>query len=200
VSKIKTLNDYAAECHRASTRWWYTAAGKRIVRNEGELLCLIHSEITELFSAELTGFKDDKLPHLDATEVELADVLIRLFDYAGAFNFDLNAALKIVWPGHRNKCELFRINYGIKALEKVDKFRTLLNMHKAVTDIMEAERRSANATEVSVLIVTLITLIADYAVTFEYDIDRAYTDKLAYNATRHDHTLEARAEKGGKKW
>ncbi len=35
---------------------------------------------------------DDKLPHRRMIEVELADLLIRVFDYAGAYGYDLAGA------------------------------------------------------------------------------------------------------------
>lgn len=40
------------------------------------------------------GLQDDKLPHRSMFEVELADVLIRLFDLAGAYNLDLGGAME----------------------------------------------------------------------------------------------------------
>ena len=41
---------------------------------------------------ERKGLMDDKLPHRRMAEVELADALIRIFDYAGAFGYDLQGA------------------------------------------------------------------------------------------------------------
>jgi hypothetical protein len=35
---------------------------------------------------------DDKLPHRRMAEVELVDALIRIFDYAGAFGYDIQGA------------------------------------------------------------------------------------------------------------
>lgn len=56
-------------------------------------LLLIHSEISEATEGHRTGMKDKHLPKRDAVEVELADAAIRIFDLAGALNYDLGAAI-----------------------------------------------------------------------------------------------------------
>lgn len=89
---MKTLNDYAAECHTANYKWWHDTAGNKLDRNKGELLCLIHSEISEAMEGERKSLMDDKLPHRLMAEVELADTMIRIFDYASAFGYDLDGA------------------------------------------------------------------------------------------------------------
>lgn len=89
---MKTLNDYATESHADNIQWWQTADGQPKERNKGELLCLIHSEISEAMEGERKNLMDDKLPHRRMAEVELADALIRIFDYAGAFGYDLEGA------------------------------------------------------------------------------------------------------------
>lgn len=87
------INDLAKTCHEANAKWWHDpATGERIERNKGELLCLIHSEISEAMEGERKGLMDDKLPHRRMAEVELVDALIRIFDYAGAFGYDLQGA------------------------------------------------------------------------------------------------------------
>lgn len=89
------LNEYSAACHAANQKWWQCiVTGDRIERNKGELLCLIHSEISEAMEGERKGLMDDKLPHRRMAEVELADALIRIFDYAGAFGYDLQGAFE----------------------------------------------------------------------------------------------------------
>tara|TARA_R110002153_G_scaffold256663_1_gene415584 strand:- start:290 stop:640 length:351 start_codon:yes stop_codon:yes gene_type:complete len=87
------LNDYSQECHAANAKWWQDIqTGERIERNKGELLCLIHSEISEAMEGERKNLMDDKLPHRRMAEVELVDAMIRIFDYAGAFGYDLSGA------------------------------------------------------------------------------------------------------------
>lgn len=88
------LNDLARECHAANQTWWHDpATGERLNRNKGELLMLIVSEISEAMEGERKDRMDDKLPHRKMVEVELADAMIRIFDYAGAFGYDLDGAV-----------------------------------------------------------------------------------------------------------
>jgi NTP pyrophosphatase (non-canonical NTP hydrolase) len=56
-------------------------------------LCLIHSEISEAMEGDRKKLKDDKLPHRDMREVELADAVIRIFDLAGGYGMDLAGAI-----------------------------------------------------------------------------------------------------------
>jgi NTP pyrophosphatase (non-canonical NTP hydrolase) len=87
------LNDYAIRCHAANQTWWHDpATGQKLNRNKGELLMLIVSEISEAMEGERKSLMDDKLPHRRMAEVELVDALIRIFDYAGAFGYDLQGA------------------------------------------------------------------------------------------------------------
>lgn len=89
------LNDYAAVCHAANIKWWQNIdTGEPIKRNKGELLALIHSEISEALEGERKDLMDDKLPHRKMAGVELADALIRIFDYAAGFNYDLQGAFE----------------------------------------------------------------------------------------------------------
>lgn len=98
------LNERAAEeavdeliyiCHRrAKERGWWTdlETGEPKERNFGELIALVHSELSETLEAHRKDLPSD---HIDATGVaeELADALIRIFDMAGGFNIDLGDAM-----------------------------------------------------------------------------------------------------------
>lgn len=87
------LNDYAKESHAANIQWWQDlTTGVGIPRNKGELLMLIVSEVAEAMEGERKNLQDDKLPHRKMAEVELVDALIRIFDYAGAYGYDLEGA------------------------------------------------------------------------------------------------------------
>ena len=54
---------------------------------------LIVSECSEAMEGDRKGLMDDKLPHREMREVELADAVIRAFDLAGAYRFDLAGAI-----------------------------------------------------------------------------------------------------------
>lgn len=74
---------------------WYTDinTGQSIKRNFGEVVALMHSELSEALEADRKDLMDDKLPHRSGVECELADAMIRILDTAKANNYDLAGAI-----------------------------------------------------------------------------------------------------------
>jgi len=85
--------------------WYSNLDGTNKERNVGEMLCLIHSEISEAMEGYRKNLQDDKLPHRPMIEVELADAFIRICDLAGYLNLDLEGAVVEKFEYNKNRAD-----------------------------------------------------------------------------------------------
>jgi NTP pyrophosphatase (non-canonical NTP hydrolase) len=91
------LNELTDQVHSANEKWWRDInTGEPVDKSNFELkgtkLMLMVSEIAEAMEGERKELMDDKLPHRKMAEVELADAVIRIFDYSAAMGYDLGGA------------------------------------------------------------------------------------------------------------
>ncbi len=82
--KQSTINNLILECHAIAKEkgWWDDS------RNDGELIALMHSELSEALEALRNHGTKDNLAE------ELADCCIRIFDYCGAREINLEETLR----------------------------------------------------------------------------------------------------------
>lgn len=95
--EVKAIDSVTAKCFQASLKAGWHAdikTGNLIDRNKAEMICLMHSELSEVMEGERKDLMDDKLPYRKMAEVELADTVIRIFDYCGRWGYDIAGAIK----------------------------------------------------------------------------------------------------------
>jgi len=92
AEEINVLRDI---CYKESYNggWHTNPDGSLKDRNKAEMLCLIHSEISEAMEGERKNLMDTHLTDRPMAEVEMADAVIRIMDYCGRWGYDIGNAI-----------------------------------------------------------------------------------------------------------
>jgi len=101
---ISALNVLAGDIHDDSTSagWWDDGDDKYVL---GTKLMLVVSEVAEAMEGLRKDLMDDHLPHRKMVEVETADAMIRLLDFAAALNMDIGSAVLEKMEYNRNRLD-----------------------------------------------------------------------------------------------
>lgn len=105
------LTKLAKEIHEDNVKagWWNDpVTGEDLHNNKYALftkLFLCNSEISEAGEGLRKGINDDHLPQLPMEAVEIADVFIRLLDYCGARDFDIDMLIDMKRDYNRNRAD-----------------------------------------------------------------------------------------------
>jgi len=186
---MTTFNAIRDKAHAASRAagWYSNLDGTPKDRNKPEMIALIHSEISEAWAGFMASAKDDHLPHRLSVEVELADVLIRLGDFAGFLDIDVDRWFTS--PSHDAWMMHLRRPGSIA--------RLFMELHGRASEMLEDIRKNGPI-EIYVSTSKTVRTALFIAYDLKCDIDGAIADKMEYNSRRADHKLEARAQAGGK--
>lgn len=172
------IYDLAVAIHKENEKWWTdleTGEPNRPPRGQKEMLMI--SEVAEAMEGLRKGLKDDKLPHRPMAEVEAADYVIRVLDFAAAIH-------AIPYMGDEPLKRYHRTEYEM-----------LLAMCRAAWDLYDADIDSITDD-----VRRCINAARTFCQEMGYDLWAAVEEKRAFNRERPDHKIENRMKEGGKKW
>lgn len=183
------------ESHAAQVKagWWTDLeTGGRKERDTLELFALIHSELSEALEAHRKKDRmDDKLPHRKGVEVELADTVIRLFDFLGSCGKAVvnEFSLLVAKFAAAKEDDVILLSYNFSRQISMLHARVCV-IAQTFDDCMEEEAIYLSA--------YFFRGIVEISKERGLDLYGAYLEKSNYNAKRNDHKIEHRKGEEGK--
>lgn len=136
---------------------------------------LFHSELSEAMEGDRKGLMDDHLPQYEMYWVELGDFVIRVLDYLGDAEWD--------W-----------VDGGFYASPP-----TICHRDVAIAVLHSKVSKFYKEFDLKSLAVA-VKLCFRHAYFKKVDLLSIINEKRLYNSTRKDHTRDARAAEGGKRY
>lgn len=93
VEHCNEINSLAYDIHRLNQKWWKRGEDGKPIRNKGEAIALMHSELSEALEGLRKDLNDEHLPQFKSEVVEMADCIIRILDYCEGFGLNIGAAI-----------------------------------------------------------------------------------------------------------
>ena len=187
---------YIDQSHKDNRKWWIDInTGMPLKRDKTELLLLVNTEIAEAVEGLRKDLMDDHLPHRKMAEVEIADALIRIFDFCGGFGIDLDSETEKF--SEEPWVDLTDLSY--KSIYEDTISETLMSAMHNVTEAWNSYFNDFGR-GVAESLYLAVSILLGAAHQLDYDIDAAYQEKRQYNAKRSDHTHERRRDPHGKKF
>lgn len=181
--------EQALRIHELNKKWWLDLeTGEPKERNLGEIIALIHSELSEALEGLRSKQPDSHLPEISNFRVEIADAAIRTYDLLGYFVQSRGVDLTLYLPSEEQHIQPYWSYYLM-----------LLQQHKLLSDLLEHLRKGEERLIYPVMLAFLLNCFGMIAAAGA-NLQKVIDAKLVYNATRQDHTLEARREPNGKKF
>lgn len=176
----------SAEIHQMNVEagWWTNLETMQpLDRNFGEMLALVHSELSECWEGYASQQFDQHLPTQLNWHIELADACIRVYDLLGGVF----------------KRELLFTPFPLDMPEGFLSFEDrLVYLHALLSNALERFRKGQKA-DTQMYLWRFLDACFEFASERNFDLLEMIRIKCAYNRDRLDHKLTERQKDGGKK-